>query len=89
MWIYEKRLEYPVQITRPDLGMAKLLMAQYGGPDSELGAGLRYLSQRYSMPDDRVKATLSDIGSDASSVAYFCAAGSAISAADTTSSCAA
>lgn len=64
MWIYEKRLEYPVQITRPDLGMAKLLMAQYGGPDSELGAALRYLSQRYSMPDDRVKATLTDIGTE-------------------------
>ena len=44
MWIYEKRLEYPVNITKPDLRMAKLLMAQYGGPDSELGAALRYLS---------------------------------------------
>ena len=42
MWIYEKRLEYPVHITKPDPRMAKLLMAQYGGPDSELGAGLRY-----------------------------------------------
>ena len=62
MWIYEKRLEYPVNITKPDLRMAKLLMAQYGGPDSELGAALRYLTQRYSMPDDRVKATLTDIG---------------------------
>ena len=46
MWIYEKRLEYPVRITKPDPRMAKLLMAQYGGPDSELGAGLRYLTQR-------------------------------------------
>ena len=55
MWIYEKRLEYPVRITKPDPRMAKLLMAQYGGPDSELGAGLRYLTQRYSMPDDRVR----------------------------------
>ena len=56
MWIYEKRLEYPVRITKPDPRMAKLLMAQYGGPDSELGAGLRYLTQRYSMPDDRIRA---------------------------------
>ncbi|MBQ3159706.1 MAG: manganese catalase family protein, partial [Clostridia bacterium] len=64
MWIYEKRLEYPVNITKPDLRMAKLLMAQYGGPDSELGAALRYLTQRYSMPDDRVKATLTDIGTE-------------------------
>ena len=64
MWIYEKRLEYPVNITKPDLRMAKLLLAQYGGPDSELGAALRYLTQRYSMPDDRVKATLTDIGTE-------------------------
>lgn len=62
MWIYEKRLEYPVNITKPDLKMAKLLMAQYGGPDSELGAALRYLTQRFSMPDDRIRATLNDIG---------------------------
>ena len=64
MWIYEKRLEYPVNITRPDVRMAKLLMAQYGGPDSELGAAVRYLTQRYSMPDDRVRATLTDIGTE-------------------------
>ena len=64
MWIYEKRLEYPVHITKPDPRMAKLLMAQYGGPDSELGAGLRYLTQRYSMPDDRIRATLTDIGTE-------------------------
>lgn len=64
MWIYEKRLEYPVNITKPDLKMAKLLMAQYGGPDSELGASLRYLTQRFSMPDDRVRATLNDIGTE-------------------------
>ena len=64
MWIYEKRLEYPVRTTKPDPRMAKLLMAQYGGPDSELGAGLRYLTQRYSMPDDRIRATLTDIGTE-------------------------
>ena len=72
MWIYEKRLEYPIAITRPDVRMAKLLMAQYGGPDSELGAGLRYLTQRYSMPDDRVRATLTDIGTSVLPVVLFC-----------------
>lgn len=64
MWIYQKNLMFPVSITKPDPRMARLLMAQYGGPDSELAAGLRYLSQRYSMPDDRVKATLTDIGTE-------------------------
>ena len=72
MWIYEKRLEYPVRITKPDPRMAKLLMAQYGGPDSELGAGLRYLTQRYSMPDDRIRATLTDIGTSVLPVVLFC-----------------
>jgi spore coat protein JC len=64
MWIYEKKLQYPVRITRPDARMAKLLMAQYGGPDSELAAGTRYLTQRFSMPDDRVRATVNDIGTE-------------------------
>jgi len=50
MWIYEKTLEYPVRVERNDLRMAKFLLAQYGGPDSELSAGVRYLTQRYSMP---------------------------------------
>ena len=64
MWIYQKKLEFPVNIKNPDLRMAKYLMAQYGGPDSELGAGCRYLTQRFSMPDDRVRATLNDIGTE-------------------------
>ena len=64
MWIYQKKLEFPVNITMPDLRVAKALMAQYGGPDSELGAGMRYLTQRFSMPDDRVRATLNDIGTE-------------------------
>ena len=51
MWIYQKKLEYPVNITAPDPRMAKALMAQYGGPDSELAASMRYLTQRFSMPD--------------------------------------
>jgi len=64
MWIYEKKLEYPVSIKHTDLRMAKMLSAQYGGPDSELAASLRYLSQRFSMPDNRCKATLTDIGTE-------------------------
>lgn len=64
MWIYQKKLEYPVNITRPDVRMAKVLFAQYGGPDSELAAAMRYLTQRYSMPEDRCRATLNDIGTE-------------------------
>ena len=64
MWIYEKKLEFPIQIKKPDLRVAKILMAQYGGPASELTAGLTYLSQRFSMPDDRVKACLTDVGTE-------------------------
>ena len=66
MWIYQKKLEYPVNITCPDARMAKALMAQYGGPDSELSAAMRYLTQRFSMPDDRLRATLNDIGTEGS-----------------------
>lgn len=65
MWIYQKKLEFPVNITTPDLRVARALMAQYGGPDSELAAGCRYLTQRFSMPDDRVRATLNDVGTEA------------------------
>lgn len=82
MWIYQKKLEYPIEITNPDPRMAKLLLAQYGGPDSELGAAMRYLTQRFTMPDDRCRATLNDIGTGVSSVAYFCASGLTISDAD-------
>ena len=62
MFKYEKMLEYPINIKSKDLKMAKLLVAQFGGPDGEIGASLRYLSQRFTMPDDRGKALLSDIG---------------------------
>lgn len=64
MWIYEKKLEYPVNIRKKDLKMAKYLLAQYGGPDGELAASLRYLNQRYTMPDERGKALLTDIGTE-------------------------
>lgn len=64
MWIYLKKLMYPINITKPNPKMAKLLLAQYGGPDSELAAGMRYLTQRFTMPDDRCRATLNDIGTE-------------------------
>ena len=62
MFIYEKKLQYPVKITRPNPKLASIIISQYGGPDGELGASLRYLSQRYSMPFDELKGLLTDIG---------------------------
>lgn len=64
MWTYEKRLQYPVNIKNPNAALAKLIIAQYGGPDGELGASLRYLSQRYTMPYPELKAILTDIGTE-------------------------
>ncbi|MBQ6907406.1 MAG: manganese catalase family protein [Clostridia bacterium] len=64
MWDYSKKLQYPVNIKNPDPKMAKYIISQYGGPDGELGASLRYLSQRYSMPTDMAKGTLTDIGTE-------------------------
>ena len=64
MWNYEKRLQYPVNISQPNPKMAQFIMSQYGGPDGEMGASMRYLSQRYSMPYDIGKAVLTDIGSE-------------------------
>lgn len=64
MWIYEKRLEHPVNIRHKDLKMAKVLFSQYGGPDSELSASVRYLTQRYTMPTGQTKALLTDIGTE-------------------------
>lgn len=64
MWAYEKRLQYPVSIKNKDLGFAKVLVTQYGGFAGELNAALRYLNQRYSMPDDKGKALLTDIGTE-------------------------
>lgn len=64
MWGYEKRLQYPVNIKNPDAKAAKIIISQYGGPDGELGASLRYLSQRFAMPDDRVAGLLTDIGTE-------------------------
>lgn len=64
MWIYEKKLECPVNITRPDPKLAQLIITQYGGPDGELGASLRYLSQRFNMVTPQARATLNDIGTE-------------------------
>lgn len=64
MFKYEKRLEYPINIKNKDIEMAKLLVTQYGGANGELSAALRYLNQRYTMPDERGKALLSDIGTE-------------------------
>lgn len=62
MFVYEKRLQYPVKIKQTNPKLAKIIMTQYGGPDGELGASLRYLSQRFTMPVPELKATLTDIG---------------------------
>lgn len=64
MWVYEKKLEYPVKIKCPDPRMAKVIITQYGGPDGELAASLRYLSQRFSMVTPQAKAVLNDIGTE-------------------------
>lgn len=64
MWLYSKKLEYPVDIKKKDLKMARYLMSQYAGPDSEMGACIRYLNQRFTMPDDKGKALLTDIGTE-------------------------
>lgn len=64
MFIYEKKLQYPVKITNPNPKLASLIISQYGGPDGELGASLRYLSQRYSMPYPELKGLLTDIGTE-------------------------
>lgn len=62
MWSYEKKLEYPVKIANPNPALAKVIVSQLGGPHGELGAAMRYLNQRYSMPDDEIKAILTDVG---------------------------
>lgn len=64
MWDYSKKLQYPVKIKKCNPKLAKYIISQYGGPDGELAASLRYLSQRFGMPDDIAKATLNDIGTE-------------------------
>ena len=64
MFIYEKKLQYPVNIKMPNPKLAKIIITQYGGPDGELGASMRYLSQRFTMPLPELKGTLTDIGTE-------------------------
>jgi len=64
MFIYEKKLQYPVKIARPNPKLAKIIISQYGGPNGEMGASMRYLSQRYAMPSDMIKGVLTDIGTE-------------------------
>ncbi len=64
MFVYEKKLQYPVKIARPNPKLAKVVISQVGGPDGELGASMRYLNQRYSMPYDELKGLLTDIGTE-------------------------
>ena len=64
MFAYQKELQYPVRIKTPDTRMASVIISQYGGPDGELGASLRYLSQRFSMPYHEIKGLLTDIGTE-------------------------
>ena len=66
MWIYEKKLQKPVKIANSVPAVAKIIITQLGGPDGETGAAMRYLSQRYAMPNNKVKAVLTDIGREAS-----------------------
>ncbi len=62
MWTYNKKLQYPVNIKNPNPKLAQIILTQYGGPDGELGASLRYLSQRFAMPYAELKGLLTDIG---------------------------
>jgi spore coat protein JC len=64
MFVYQKKLQYPVKIQNPDPNLAAVVISQYGGPDGELGASLRYLSQRFTMPFPELKALLTDIGTE-------------------------
>lgn len=64
MWNYEKRLQYPVKIKTPNAKIAKIIITQYGGPDGELSASMRYLSQRFTMPYREVAGLLTDIGTE-------------------------
>ena len=64
MWTYDRHLQYPINIKKRDPHLAKVIISQYGGPDGELGASLRYLSQKFGMPDKKSKAVLNDIGTE-------------------------
>lgn len=71
MWNYEKRLQYPVKITQTNPKMAQVIISQFGGPDGELAASMRYLSQRYTMPYKEVTGILTDIGTEAAEMFHI------------------
>ena len=64
MWIYDKKLEYPIHIKNPNPALAKVIISQLGGPDGELGASMRYLHQRYSCPNAKISGILTDVGTE-------------------------
>lgn len=64
MWLYQKMLEYPAKVSGPNPALAKVIITQYGGPDGELAASMRYLTQRYSMPNKETRGLLTDIGTE-------------------------
>ena len=64
MWVYDKKLQFPLKITKSNPQLAKIIITQYGGPDGELGAAMRYLSQRFTAVTPQAKATLNDIGTE-------------------------
>lgn len=66
MWVYQKKLQYPVKIARPNAALAKVIISQLGGPDGETGASTRYLNQRFSAPTAEMKGVLTDIGTEGS-----------------------
>lgn len=71
MWSYEKRLQYPVNIKRPNAKAAQIIISQYGGPNGEMGASMRYLSQKFAMKNSKVSGLLNDIGSEASEMFHY------------------
>ena len=71
MFVYEKRLQYPIKIKNTNPKLASLIISQYGGPDGELGASLRYLSQRFAMPYPELKGLLTDIGISVSKLRIY------------------
>lgn len=64
MWVYEKKLQYPVRVDTTNPALAAMILEQFGGPDGELSAGIRYLTQRWTMPTNEGKAILTDIGTE-------------------------
>ena len=71
MWNYEKRLQYPISISTPNAKMASFIISQYGGPDGEMGASMRYLSQRFTAPNRTCMGILNDIGTEAPEMFHF------------------